>query len=42
MKGHFGWPLTVWVYEINDHGADNIDSVSHVHAYLQVAWAQFM
>ena len=41
MEGCLGWLLAVWVYEINDHSADNIDSVSCVHTYLQVARAQF-
>ena len=42
MKGHFSWLLTVWVYKINDRGANNIDSVSCVRTYLQVTRAQFM
>ena len=41
MEGRLGWLLAVWVYEINDRSADNIDSVSCVCTYLQVAWAQF-
>ena len=42
MKDHFSWLLTVWVYKINDHGPNNIDSVSCVHTYFQAAQAQFM
>ena len=41
MEGHLGWLLGIWVHEINDRGANNIDSVSCVHTYLQIAWAQF-
>ena len=42
MEGHLGWLLAIWVYEINDCSADNIDSVSCVRTYLQVAQAQFL
>ena len=41
MEGHLGGLLAIWVYEINDHGANNIDSVSCVRTYFQVAQAQF-
>ena len=41
MEGHLSWLLAIWVYEINDCSADNIDSVSCVGSYLQFARAQF-
>ena len=41
MEGRLGGLLAIWVYERNDHGADDIDSVSCVRTYFQVAWAQF-
>ena len=40
MEGHLSWPLAIWVYEINDCCADDIDSVSCVRTYLQVARGQ--